>query len=596
MKNTFCLLIFVLGFSTLSGQVYTDYLGAGHISGVEITSSGSNAQNSPYKSFDGSGLHAKLFDASRFLTQATMGPSLEMSLALEESQDYNGWIDAQFVTSYDSITPLWDSIYYAVLDMRIAGGEAEEDLPNQNHRFFTYAWTQANMTTDALLRHKVAHALSQQFVISFDSKLSGSNRVVGISNFYDMLLYHSFGNYRDLIEDVTFHPSMGYYLTHMNNSRSFPEDNIFPDENYAREIMQLFSIGLFMLNPDGTHQLDADGNSIPTYNNDDINELAKVFTGLGPGAVAPHITFTNVPYFGLSFTATSLTDPMIMYDFFHEIGEKTLPDGTVLSDTLTPLEDIDAVHDWLFNHQNTGPFFCRRLIQRLVSSNPSPEYIGRISAIFGDNGNGVRGDLKAVIKAILLDEEARSAEHQLSISSGRLKEPMMRAIGAARALPTDKLFDRYWDNGVRWLKFLRQRPMTAPTVFNFYLPDFVPVGDISAENLVGPEYQLHFTSSAIDYVNQAYNWGWSGNLQQSSENSFGDENVKVLFEELTPLSDSPDLLINHIDKLLTHGTMSDYTRGVIREAIKGININSKITRVRLALYLTLMSAEYAVIH
>ena len=577
-------------------QEYTDFLGAGHNEGVTITSSDAKASAEASKSFDGSGLDAQIYDAGRFLTQATMGATIEDILSFNGPEDYTTWIEDQFVIPADSLSSLVDSIYAVVLEMRLAGGQDPSMLPNMNQRYFLYAWLQENITTSSLLRHKIAYALSQHFVISFESKLANSNRVVGISNYYDMLLHNAFGNFRDILEDVSFHPSMGYYLTHMNNSKSFPEDNIFPDENYAREIMQLFTIGLFMLNQDGTRQLDSEGNFIPTYDNDDINELARVFTGLGPGAVAPHVTFTEDPFFGLNFNSTSLTDPMVMYDFFHDTEEKTLPDGTILPETLKPLEDIEAAHDWLFNHPNTGPFFCRRMIQRMVKSNPTPEYIERVAAVFADDGNGVRGDMKAIIKAILLDEEARSADAQFDTSAGMLREPIMRSIGATRALPTDKIFDRYWDSGFRWRDYLRQKPMSAPTVFNHFLPDYEPIGEIGNMGLFGPEFQLHFTSSSIDYINEAYRWGWSGTLHSSSENNYGDEPVKVEYDELMELASSADLLINYLDKRLTFGTLSDHTRGIIRNALNSLNPNQTNQKARIALYLILMSAEYTTFH
>ena len=285
-----------------------------------------------------------------------------------------------------------------------------------------------------------------------------------------------------------------------------------------------------------------------------------------------------------------------MYDFFHEEGELLLPGGTVISEDLDPLEDIAAAHDWLFNHQNTAPFFSRKMIQRLVKSNPSPEYIERVSSVFVDNGSGERGDIGAVIKAILLDEEARSADAQFAYNAGMLREPMMRAVGLMRVLVKEKMFNRYWDNGNRWESKLRQRPLHSPTVFNFYMPDYEPVGDIQDDGLVGPEFQLHFTTSATDYINEAYRWGWNNTLGSSSENSFGDSNLKVETEVIFELAESPELLINYLDKRLTYGTMSDNTRSIIRTAMNSMNNNQSSQKARTALYITLISPEYNIIH
>jgi len=585
-------LITITGF----GQSYTDYLGAGHSEGVTITSSDESFGTKAENTFSGKGLDAKYFDAARFLSQATLGPTDALVKSLLPDNDFEAWIDDQMSMGYDSMGILLDSIQQAVYDMRLAGGQNPNNIPSINTRTFNYTWTQENITTPYLLRHRVAYALSQHFVISFNSNLNNTRKIRGVANFYDMLLEHSFGNYRDLLEDVTFHPTMGFYLTHLNNSRSFPEDNIFPDENYAREIMQLFTIGLFMLNNDGSLQLDDQGNPIPTYDNDDINNLAKVFTGLGAGAVAPHVTFTDTPFFGLNFNSVSVTDPLVMYEFFHEPGELILPDGSIIPESSGPLEDIEAAHDWFFNHQNTPPFFARRMIQRLVKSNPTPEYIERISNVFIDNGNGVRGDLGAVIKAILLDEEARSEEGQFLPSAGRYREPVTKIIAITRAIGADKIFDRYWDNAFRWGTRLKQAPMWSPTVFNFYLPDFQPVGEIKEAGYVAPEFQLHYTSSAIDYINEAYRWGYQGNLLNSSENTYGDEVVTIDYEELLSMVNSPDLVINYLDNRLTYGSMSDQTRGIIRNALNDANPNSTFQKVRMAIYLTLISAEFNIIH
>lgn len=578
------------------GQVHSDYLGAGHDSGVTVEVSSSRPANEGTKTISGQGLDANIYDAGRFLSQASFGPTAELLSQFSEPSDYEPWIDQQMSMGFDSMSVLMDSIYEAVTDMRLAGGQSQDMIADISKKIFFYGWSQENTVSPYALRHKVAHALGQQFVVSMDSKLGNLNKVGSIGSFYDVLLGHSFGNFRDLLEDVSFHPSMGYYLTHMNNSREFPEDNIFPDENYAREIMQLFTIGIHMLNQDGTLMLDANGNPVPTYDNDDINQMARVFTGLGPGGIQEGVANPTEPFFGLNFNATSFEDPMVMYDFFHEPGEILMPDGTSIPADYGPLADIGFAHDWLFNHQNTAPFFCKRMIQRLVKSNPTPAYVERMSDVFDDNGNGVRGDIGAVVKAILLDDEARSADAQFSETAGRVKEPIERAIGAVRGLRKDKIFDRYWDSGNRWDLLLRNAPMQAPSVFNFFLPDYTPNGPISDAGLVSPELQLHYSTSSIDYANLAYIWGWQRKLMNSAENTYGDTNVEVDYDLLAPLAASPDLLLNYLDRVLTYGSLSDQTRGIIREAMLTFNENQLLPRARLATYLILMSPDYVVTH
>jgi len=593
------LLIFVLSIFVLSladGQVYEDFLGAGHDIGISVEVSSNRSANEGSKTISGQGLDANIYDAGRFLSQASFGPTAELLGEFNDPSDYEPWIDHQMSMGFDSMTVIMDSIYEAVTDMRLAGGQNPNAIQDIGKKIFFYAWGQENTIAPYTLRHKVAHALGQHFVVSMNSKLGNQIKIVSIGSFYDMLLGHSFGNFRDLLEDVSFHPAMGFYLTHMNNSRAFPEDNIFPDENYAREIMQLFTIGIHMLNQDGTLILDADGEPIPTYDNDDINQMAKVFTGLGPGAIQEGVSNPTEPFFGLNFFATSFEDPMVMYEFFHEPGEILMPDGTPIPEDYGPLQDIEYAHDWLFNHQNTAPFFCKRLIQRLVKSNPTPAYVERMSNVFDDNGNGLRGDIGAVVKAILLDEEARSADSQFSESAGRVKEPIERSIAAIRALRKDKLFDRYWDVGNRWNLRLKNAPMQAPSVFNFFLPDYIPSGPISDAGLVSPELQLHYSTSAIEYANLAYTWGWQNNLMSSGENNFGDSNVQIDYDVLTPLAASPDLLLNYLDRMLTYGSLSDQTRAIIRNAMLTFNENQLEIRARLATYLVLMSPEYVVTH
>jgi uncharacterized protein (DUF1800 family) len=490
-----------------------------------------------------------------------------------------------------------EEIWQEELDVRIANGEEEDEIFGPFSVHFNYAWWQINMTNEDLLRHRIAYALSQIFVVSRFSDLGDS--AASMCDFYDILVNNAFGNYKDLLMDVSLHPSMGYYLSHLNNPKAVPEENIHPDENYAREIMQLFSIGLYKLNVDGTHQLDQDGDAIPTYDNNDIKELAKVFTGLGPGDVNDYVTWTDEPFFGLGFWGTKKTVPMIMFEDFHETEEKTLLNDFVLPADQDGMTDIEMAIDNLFNHENVGPFVALRLIQRLITSNPTADYVQRVAEMFNDNGQGVRGDMKAVIKAILLDPEARTSEAMLDPSNGRLKEPFLRYSQFSRLMPKISNEGRYWNNGFNFYDATRQHPLSSPTVFNFYTFDHQPVGDINNNNLVAPEYKIHNTATSIGYINSTFVWTFYNSLMYDwLPNEYMNNDVSIDYTEFELLAENTELLINELDRNLTNGQLTDETRQIIRDHINPLywtwNDQWKIYRARMAIYFILMSPDYNV--
>nr|MCU0337455.1 DUF1800 family protein [Sediminibacterium sp.] len=278
------------------------------------------------------------------------------------------------------------------------------------------------------------------------------------------------------------------------------------------------------------------------------------------------------PEFGTNIYVLDKTAPMIMSNDNHEPGPKTMPDGTVINIPNNGMAEIEAAVNWLFNHASTPPFVSYRLIQRFVKSNPSPDYVSRVAAKFIDNGNGVRGDMKAIIKAILMDEEALSTEGYLSEAAGKLREPFLRYTHLARSLPTITDQGRYWNNGYGYLNSTRQHVMASPTVFNFYLPDFQPVGDIGSAGLVAPEFKLHNTATAIGYINEVHGWTiWNG-LMYSWEGSWPDnlDGGYLLTTELQNISNDTEDLINELDKLLTHGQLSDDTRQLLRNALNPV--------------------------
>ena len=606
MKSVLIFILFIATSAGLSGQLYTDYLGAGHNSGLAITASSSISNSRPEKTMDGSGLNNKLFEASRFFGQATFGMQRNAIETFSQSLQYESWIDSQFTKPLRLMTPKMQAIWQQILDE--SENPDEEFGPYALH--FNYAWWENNINNQDLLRQRVAYALSQILVISYNSDLS--NWAESITSYYDILLANSFGNYRDILGAISFHPSMGYYLSHLNNPKTNVATNTNPDQNFAREIMQLFTIGLVQLNQDGTPILDLNGQPIPTYNNNDIAELAKVFTGLMGGGLEEWVDWKDHVDFGDDIGMIDKELPMVMYAPQHEPGPKTFL-GYTIPNGLTGVQDINMAIDFLFNHPNTAPFISYRLIQRLVKSNPSPAYVGRVAAAFTDNGSGVRGDLRAVVKAILLDEEARSPEAMADPTHGKLREPMLRFTNIVRGFPLYATQNRYWNNGYDYYNATRQHVMYSPSVFNFYLPNFSPVGDIAANGLVAPEFKLHNTSTAITYINQVnswmggfwydgdemilHEWGalfWSWNAPPDEEDF-----VRTVTNELLPYAQDSEYIINDLDIRFCHGQLSDETRQLMRTALNGTywTWNSQVQeykylRIRSAIYIMLISPDY----
>jgi uncharacterized protein (DUF1800 family) len=533
-------------------------------------------------------------EASRFLAQATMGADYSL-IQLVAATGIEAWIDQQFTLPQSQIL---DHMYTNLYNPAQIGNE------DPHQPLFRYAFWDMLMTGSDLLRQRVALALSEIFVISTDTDAiySAAN---GAADWYDMLLKNAFGNFRDLLQDVTLHPVMGSYLSHAGNRRSNAALNRFPDENYAREIMQLFSIGLFMLNEDGSLVLDGSNEPIPTYDNSHITEFAKVFTGLQYDVAGdPHVTWTATFDTGWLNPYTAVR-PMVMWDEEHEPGPKTLLNGYTIPDGQTGMQDVDAALDHLFNHQNVGPFIGRQLIQRLVKSNPSAAYVARVTAVFNNNGSGVRGDMQAVIKAILLDDEARNSNYINDPHNGKLREPFFRFVQLMRVFHYNNAQNKYWDAGWDIEETLRQFMFNPASVFNFFSPTYQPPGPISAAGLVAPEFQLQNSYTAIATMNfwyQRIEWNYILNLPGSNEIINGqthdiDQPVSDLSYEII-LATNIANLIDHLDLLLTYGTLSTEMRGIIETAVTDYattgNTPSSRDIVQFAIYLFMISPEYAI--
>lgn len=601
MKNPILYLLFCVSICCFSQQ-YSDYLGAGHSDGILVTSSSQeNRSNwneiaSADNTINGTGLDARVLETSRFLAQATFGTDLNYIKTVAENP-FEDWIDDQFNLNSPSMGILTQTIYDKAVDRFVANGGNEDDYFGPYWPHFQYAWWESNIGNQDLLRQRIALALSEILVISRNSNIGDYG--VGLGDYYDVLKDNAFGNFRNMLREVTLHPMMGIYLSHYNNPKSNPEENINPDENFAREIMQLFSIGLYELNLNGSYVLDGSGSRVPTYDNDDIKEFAKIFTGLGTADVMEN-PWGVTPQFGVGHYLAVKNIPMVMYEEFHEPGVKYLLNDQVVPSGQSGMQDIDAAIDNLFNHKNVGPFLAIRLIQQLVKSNPSPGYISRVSAAF-NNTKGVRGDMKAVIKTILLDEEARSCSWINNPSSGKLIAPMIRYFNVSRQLDLDNEASENWNISYNFYQATGQSVLAAPSVFNFYLPDYVPNSEFTDAKLMGPEFQIHNSATSIDFINEVDLWTFPQYYSMLNTWEEGMEGRALDFEALKYYAKDSEVLINQLDKLFTHGQLSNETKQLIINAIdpivNGWNDDFQYTdlRVKMALYLLLISPDYTIL-
>ncbi len=506
-------------------------------------------------------------EAFQFLNQATFGATEAEAERLIDI-GYEAWIDDQLARSASLQLPYLQSLPRP--------GALFELQPDRSDIWFRNA-----IEGDDQLRQRVAFALSEILVISQLGALV--NQTFGMADYYDLLAVNAFGNYRELLEQVTLHPAMGVYLSMLGNEKPNPALNIRPDENYARELMQLFSIGLVELNPDGTEKLDAEGRPIPTYDQSVIEGFAHVFTGW---------TYAGAAGFREAFpTRLNQVVPMELYPEFHDTGEKKLLGGTVLAAGRTGEQDLSDALDNVFQHPNVGPFIAIRLIQRLAASNPSPAYVERIARTFDDNGSGVRGDLGAVVKAILLDPEARPGIR--GETDGKLKEPLLRFTQLYRAFDGASQSGRYRPLDIAYVLF-GQGPLQSPSVFNFFSPFYAPPGEIRDAGLVAPELEI-----ATEYQNTyVTNWFFYQVflLNQDADTS-GDfptpDTVLIDYAAEVELAGDVDALVDSVAGKLLGGEISEALRQEIAGVVAGIPAEDDVVRAAETIYLVATSPEYA---
>lgn len=528
-------------------------------------------------------------DAARFLTQATFGPT-SADVANVKSLGYTGWLNAQFTKPREADSHLQ---FYDARDAewRARGGRAAPaDVMNS-------FWKSA-VTGNDQLRQRVTFALSEIFVVSLADTCGDLNNR-GVADFLDVLHRQAFGTFRQLIESVALHPIMGCYLSHVHNQKEDAASGRNPDENFAREIMQLFSIGLRQLNEDGTPVL-SNGQPVPTYGPKDVIGMARVFTGFSWECPLPDADAgcfeRGSSYNGMKSDPDLWVKPMRAYPRFHSTSEKAFL-GKTLGAQTTPDPDASLrfALDTLAQHDNVGPFLGKQLIQKLVTSNPSPAYVARVARAF----KASNGSLRALVTAVLTDTEARDTAAALASNrSGKVREPVLRLTAALRALEGRSVSGRFLIGDTSDPVIgLGQAPMYSPSVFNFFRPGYTPPGSFSAAaGLVVPEMQLANETSVA--ANLAY-FGklLSHGLGPQATNGQNQPDVDLAFlrvpnSGLLALAATPTGLVEHINQKLLYGTMSTSLRNDLLAVVTPIN--EPPARVQLALLITLASPEFLV--
>ncbi|ASJ76493.1 DUF1800 domain-containing protein [Granulosicoccus antarcticus] len=498
-------------------------------------------------------------EAYRLLEQGTFGPRIE-DIQLASGQSPESWINQQMQLP---------AIY-------LSDGLHNADSERWNE--YVNVWWRQAIQADDQLRQRVAFALSQILVVSAHDGLGDEQ--FGLANYYDILLRNAFGNYRDLLSEVTRNPLMGEYLSMKGNRKPDLAENIQPDENYAREILQLFSIGQVLLNEDGTPQTDAEGVPLPAYDQTTIENFARVFTGWH---------FANAEDFRWPKNKDYLS-PMEPWSEYHDTDAKTLLGGVELAAGQSAEADLNAALDNIFNHPNVGPFISKQLIQRLVTSNPSDGYVRDVTAVFNQNAIGERGSLGSVIKAILMHTEARQGHLQEPDTFGKMKEPLIRMTQLWRAFEPETI---HYNFNYGWAGHeLRQAPLGSPSVFNFFRPDFSQPGEIRSNGLVSPEFEILDESSVITITSRLLaSILWSHNFKNDADS----ERMIIDISREMDLEPDIDALLDHLDLLLLGGRMSFELRAEVEYLMSERSYDGAASqRVVEAIFLIATSPEAAV--
>ena len=549
-------------------------------------------------------------DATRFLNQASFGPTVP-EIANVLSMGYSAWIDDQFAKPVTALPVMaWQPQNEPAncTSPLTAGGPFDPfgtDCPRDlysayqvKRHFFMNA-----LTAPDQLRQRVGWALSQIMVTSAAlDPIAYANR-----DYQQMLIDNAFGNFRDLLFWVTVSPFMGNYLDMANNNKANPTTGQQPNENYARELLQLFSVGTLLLNPDGTTILDPQGQPYQTYDQNDITELSKVMTGwtyYPLGATATWNAPTNYLYSMIPCEGTATPCGTINR---HETSLKTVL-GYTIPPGLSADVDLATAINVIFYHPNVGPFIGKQLIQHLVTSNPSPAYVGRVSAKFNDNGAGVRGDMKAVVKAVLMDPEARAPRNPIG-KFGKLKEPVilltnfLRLMGYWAGAYTDGV-DAIRSGGP--LVQMGQEIYTSPTVFNYYPSDYVVPGT----TLYGPQFGIFDPTTLFARSAVLYDWTLGASCGAAPNNNLcgpnpdttvaGAVGTKINWASLASLSTNPAALVDQVSMIMLYEVLPPGQRQHVINAVTAVTLSATPTvaqlrdRARTAVYLVAISPKYQV--
>ena len=516
-------------------------------------------------------------EAFRFLNQATFGPTgaeIDRLIALgDSSQAYAQWIDEQMAIGPSLELPAVQA-KYAVSKSPWVLQDARQDI-----------WFKHAVRAPDQLRQRVAFALSEIMVVSQHSELLFMP--FATADYYDLLSRGAFGDFRQLMEDVTLHPAMGTFLNMLGNRKPDPARNIRPDENYARELMQLFSIGLVKLNPDGSVPVNAAGDPFPTYDQSVIEGFAHVFTGWH---------YSGATLFSKARrTHTTQVQPMKAYPEEHATGSKKLLSypgvaQPVLPEGQTAQQDLEGALNNIFNHPNVGPFISRQLIQRLVASNPSRAYVARIAAVFNDDGQGHRGNLGAVVKAILLDPEARPSAAATTDVTGKLKEPLLRLLQFWRAYDAAARNGNYHladsDSG------LRPGPAAVADRVQFLHACVCPAG---RDRGSGPR-RTRDAARERELEHLGHELFLHADLPAQLEHKTGLGSTIVIIDIADEMAaaGNPDALVALIADKLLGGRISPMLAGEARDAVLRVAASKPAARATEALYLIATSPEFAV--
>jgi len=582
--------------TTLALSALTTACGGGGGGGATTTPTGSNGSTDPVvgRTYTQAGSDE---DAARFLLQAQFSASTA-EIAAVRAKGYAAWLSEQFAAPAGQTGFDWLNVRgYGTIN----SGTAFYD---NSYPGDYMVWNQLMTAPDAV-RKRIALALSEFFVVSL-SGLDFSWRSYAIAAWWDMLAANAFGNYRKLLEDVTLSPAMGWYLNTKGNLKENTATGRAPDENYGREVMQLFSIGLYQLNLDGTEKRDGSGNKVETYTQSDITNIARVFTGWDFDTTQNKPTVE--PVSGRTIPSTDFTRlPMLLKPANHSTLASNFLGATVPANT-DGIAALKIALDTLFNHPNVGPFFGKQMIQRLVTSNPSPAYVARVASAFNNNGAGVRGDLQAVFAAVLLDDEARGPAGLTQATFGKLREPMLRLVQWGRTFGINSARGS-WKIGDQSnpATQLGQSPLRSPSVFNFFRPGYVPPSTALSTSLSpAPEFQLVNESSVGGYLNYLQGVVRNGlyvnapDLPQSASNATNGYDITASYAAELALVLDPTALVKRLNLLLCAGQMSAANQTLIVGALNATALtatstdSAKLNRIASAVLLVMASAEYLI--